>query len=782
MTAPRSRREPRRGRRRGRWLRAFGLGVALPGAVVLAGVFLSVYVDLTQTFESRRGSAPSRIWSDRLELEAGMTLDATALAARLDREGYARVPGDPGGPGEYSRSPTRIDAHLRRFSAGSLRLPPRRVRIEFAAGSIRSLEDGTRRPLRSAIVEPELLARVYGARHEERIVLPLSEIPPGFVHAVLAAEDARFFAHPGFDPLAIARAAWANLRSGQVVQGGSTITQQTVKNLYLGNERTFRRKLRELVMSVLLEIRYPKERILEVYLNEVYLGQRGPVAICGAGAGARHVFGKDLADLGPGEWAALAGMIRNPGGYDPGQHPGRTRARRDQVLDAMVEHGWLAKERAAEEKRSDLRRAGGTPSSGIALHAVDWVRSLVRTDARGGGLGVAGIDVLTTLDTTLQTAAEAALRRGLESLDRRVSRGRGGPRTLEGAVVALDPRTGEVLALVGGRDYRTSQFNRAVQARRQPGSCIKPFVVLAALEAAADGRPGGVTAATLVEDEPVEIVAGGSSWRPRNYDGSFRGPVPVRAALEESLNVPVVRISQAVGTAAVAEAAARCGLPADLRPLPSLALGAQEVTPLALAEAYATIAAGGVRRPLRVVREIAPGGGEIAPAASPRRAVRPDVAYVLTDLLRGVLDRGTAASARGLGFSREAAGKTGTTDDTRDAWFVGYTPDLVVLVWVGYDDGSRTGLTGASGALPIWVEVLRGAAHRLRAVGFAEPPGVVHAVVDPESGGLAGSGCPERREEVFVAGTEPGEACALHERGFLRWLRRLFRRDEDRVD
>lgn len=765
----------RRGRRsRGGWARAFLLGVALPTAVASSIGLLVLWVDLSLAFEGRLWDVPSRIWSDTLRVRSPGPLTPDVLEGRLRRSGYVEVSGPPAAPGEYARAGTRWDVSLRSFDSGGVRLPQRRVRFEFVPGGLSRLSDASGRRLDSIDLEPELLARVFGARQEERVLVGLRDVPEGFVHAVLAAEDARFYSHPGFDPLAILRASFANVKSGRIVQGGSTITQQTVKNLYLGQERTFRRKLREVAMSVLLDLRYPKDRILEAYLNEVYLGQRGPVAICGAEAAALHFFGKRLRDLGPAEWATLAGLIRNPGGYNPFRHPERARERRDQVLDAMVERGWLDSGAAERAKRGTIRLSERGPEASRAPYAVDWLRSeLARTiDVRR--LSREGIDVRTSLDPTLQEAAEAALKRGLDRL--------GSPRRgarLEGAVVALDPRDGSVLAMVGGRDYRESQFNRAVQAKRQPGSCFKTFVFLAGLEALVEGDARGITSATVLEDEPFEIPSGGKVWRPENYDREFLGPIPARLALEESRNVPTARLALAIGLDRVVEAAARCGIESDLSPLPSLALGAQEVTPLDLARAYATIASGGVRRPVRIVRNMSPasGTGDEGAAAS-TRAVAQGVAYVLTDMLRGVLDRGTAASARTLGFAGDAAGKTGTTDDERDAWFVGFTPDLLVLVWVGFDDGARTGFTGASGALPIWVDVMRAARYRISGAGFEVPGDVVRATVDPRSGGLAVGGCPESVEEVFVAGTEPTEPCPLHERRLMRWFRRLFGRGD----
>lgn len=760
-------------------MRTLLVGVGLPVLVLSAILTVVLYVEISRTFEGRVWTLPSRIYGDRLVLVPGSVLPASVLADRLERMGYGKVDAEPARPGQYRRRPSVMEIHLRAFESGGKPLPVRRARLRYAGNAIASIDDGRGRVIGRIEIEPELLSLVFGPRQEERRIVRLQDVPRGLIDAVLAAEDERFFSHPGFDPIGIARAAVANVRSGRIVQGGSTITQQTVKNLYLGQERTVWRKLREVAMAVILDLRYPKDRILETYLNEVYLGQRGSVAICGMETASQFYFGRSLGDLTTGEGALLAGLIRSPGGNNPFAHPERAIERRNQVLDALHEGGKLDDAAWTKAKSEPLRLASGGAGFARAPYAVELVRSQLAEAYSAQELAEEGLEIFTTLDTDLQHAAELALREGLERLERDLPsvRAQVRRRRLQGAVVVLDPRGGAVLALVGGRDYRESQFNRALQAERQPGSCFKPFVYLAGLERAQRGEHG-LTAATILDDSPFEMISGGKSWAPMNYDGEFRGPVPARQALEQSLNVPTVRAAQAVGLDAVVELAGRCGISRRLEPLPSLALGAQEVTPVELARAYATLANGGVRPSLTAVREVdAPGGrrlDRVAPRAE--RAVTPEATWVLTHMLEGVLTRGTAASSSALGFTGVAAGKTGTTDDTRDSWFVGYTPDLLALVWVGYDDNSRTGLTGAVGALPIWVEVLRAASHRRSARVFEPPAGVLPVEIDPETGGLAVSGCPARAQEWFIAGTEPAP-CTEHEGGLFRWFRKLFRKD-----
>ena len=758
------------------------MGIGIPLLVAGAILTLVIYTQLSLTFEGRLWTLPSRIYSAPLTIARGTPLDREALVARLARSGYARVESAPARPGEYRARGVRVEAYLRPFAEGDHPIAARKVVLDWSGRTVSALRGGDDRALRQVEIEPELLALVFGPRQEERQIVPLSDVPKDFINAVLAAEDARFFRHAGVDPVAIVRAALKNVSQGKIVQGASTITQQTVKNLYFGQERTWWRKIREAVMSVMLDFRYSKDRILEVYLNEVYLGQRGAVAICGVEAAAHHYFGRSVADLTLAESATLAGLIRNPGGYNPFGHADRARARRDLVLDAMVDAGFVKKDIADKAKKEPLRLASGAAGFAQARYVVDLVRAQIAEQYPPETLAKDGLRIFTTIDTTVQARAEEALVRGLEKLEKEVPaiKRQMSKRRLQGVVVVTDPRNGAVLALVGGRDYGDSQFNRATQARRQPGSCFKPFVYLAAFEAAQHGEPGGLTAASILDDSPLEMVSGGKVWRPENYDGEFRGPVSARYALEHSLNVPTVRAAESVGLQRVVLAARRCGFKEKFAPLPSLALGAQEVTPFDLAAAYGTFATLGFRAEPRIVARLTSRDGQELVRREPeiREAFRPEVAYLLDDVLRGVLTRGTAASASALGFSGDAAGKTGTTDDTRDAWFVGFTPELLALVWVGYDDNSKTSLTGARGALPIWVDLMGGIRHRWEGASFPEPSGIVPVEIDPETGQAAGDGCPERVPEIFIVGTEP-ELCEEHTGAFRRWWRRLFHRDAE---
>jgi penicillin-binding protein 1B len=772
-----ARKKPRRARVR--WL----LGLGVPLAVACAALVLVLTTQITLTFDGRVWTLPARVYSARLRVAPGMTIDRNALVERLTRCGYAKVDGLAARPGQFRARPSGLEIFVRAFPGGDVPIVARRVTIDFDGDAVSGISDDRHRPVAAVDLEPELLALVFGPRQEERQIVPLKDVPKDLIQAVLAAEDARFFHHAGIDPLAVLRAAFKNVSSGRVVQGGSTITQQTVKNLYLGQERTLWRKSREALMSVILDLEYSKERILEVYLNEVYLGQRGSVAICGMQAASQFYFGRNLADLSLGEAALLAGMIRNPGGTNPFAHADRAAARRNDVLDAMVEQGFCTSAAAGAAKKEPLKLASGGAGFAQAPYVVEFVRAQLAEMYSPQDLAGSGLKIFTTIDTLVQARAEDALRRGLDRLEREVPQVKRqmARRRLQGAVIVTDPRSGAILALVGGRDYQDSQFNRATQARRQPGSCFKPFVYLTAFAAAETGDDGALTPASMLDDSPLELQSGGKAWRPENYDGTFRGPVTARDALEHSLNVPTVRAALGVGLKRVIATARQCGLDESFEPLPSVALGAQEVTPLELARAYGAFATLGLRAEPRILQEVVSDDGKRLEKTATRieQVIPPQVAYLIDNVLSGVLTEGTAASAGALGFRGEAAGKTGTTDDTRDAWFVGFTPEILALVWVGYDDNAKTGLTGATGALPIWVDLMMHVRHRWEGSVFTEPPGLEHAEIDPESGGIAVGGCPQRREEVFLAGTEP-QTCPLHEGAFRRWWHNLFHPDKKR--
>ncbi len=581
-----------------------------------------------------------------------------------------------------------------------------------------------------------------GAQVELRIPVNQDELPKHLIQAVLAVEDQRFYEHHGLDVRRIGGALVANIRARDIAQGGSTLTQQLAKNLYLSASRTPLRKLREAAIAVVLEIRYDKTVILEAYLNEIYLGQDGGRAIHGVGAAARYYFGKEVKRITLGESALLAGMIHAPNRHAPTRHPRAARERRDLVLQLMAEQQRITRSSAERASRAGVSTRAWPARTVDARHFRDFVTATVSDRLPGRGMAV-----YTTLDATLQRAAERAVRSGLDRLR---------ALDVEAALLAIDPRTGEVLAMVGGRDYGASQFDRATAARRQPGSAFKPVVALAALERR-EGEDPAFTLASVVDDEPLRVATPAGTWQPTNYDRRFRGRVTVREAMEQSLNVPFARIGLAVGPERIVATARRLGITSPLAAVPSLALGSSEVTLMELVRAYGVLAAGGELATARTIL----GRGRYGEAvenpvgAEATRVIDPAVAYLVTSTLEGVVARGTGRALNAGGRFEGIAGKTGTSNNWRDAWFVAYTPSLVVGVWVGFDDGRSLRMTGASAALPIVARFLDEATTDEPWESFEVPDGITEGYV--AAGGWL-SECGSR--EIFLAGTEPsGDAC-----------------------
>jgi penicillin-binding protein 1B len=726
-----------------------GLGVA--GVVVLSAMALVAY----STVElARFGHAETQravfIHSAGQALEPGVSVRAIDLVGILARLGYTETKAVPTAPGQYRRAGGAWDIYLREEAA--------RVGLEVSGERIaRVTRDG--KEAQGAALEGEVLTGGADQPGEEYRPIKLAEASKVLIDAVIAIEDHRFFEHGALDLRSLARAVWVNARAGKVTEGGSTITQQLIKNRLLTPDRTMVRKLREAWLATLVEWRYSKSQILEAYLNEIYLGQRGSLAIRGVGAASRAYFAKEAHQLTPGEAALLAGMVRAPNTYSPVLNPERARQRRDVVLGRMHELNTLdaaAYERARKEPvRALARPRPGQPAPYFTDHARQEM------EERFGS----GTRIVTTIDLTLQRFAENAVAGGLDQLESRYAKlRRSDPRArLQAALIALDPTTGEIRAYVGGRDYQASQFDRVTLARRQPGSAFKPFVYLAAIRPRAGALP--FTAATMVEDAPITLTVNGKPWSPRNYEDRYEGRVSVRRALEQSLNGATVRIAQVVGAPAIAETAKAFGLVQKATAIPSLALGALEVTPIDLAAAYIPFAGGGLGpaaiRSVRAVYQADGSPSAVADDAAPSAVITPGEAYLMTSLLQGVIRSGTARTAQSLAASSEIAGKTGTTNEGRDAWFVGYSSRLVAAVWVGFDDGEPHGLSGAAAALPIWTQFMKQALDAYPAPPFAVPPGITTANIDTSNGRLAGESCPHTAREIFLIGTEP-ERCTEH--------------------
>lgn len=699
-------------------------------------------------------SFSTRVWSAPFAVRDGARAETQRLLERMDRLGYRRVDGAPA-KGEYRWTPPELTVYLRGYRAPtSGQAEGNYVLRRDDAGGWR-LQDGLGAAVSEMRLEPELAAQLSGARRERRDPLAWEQIPTSLRDAVVAAEDKRFWTHWGVDPRAILRAAWADAR-GRELQGASTITQQLTKNLFLSPRRTLARKVSEAALAVYLEMRLDKKRILTLYLNHIYLGQDGSSSVMGMRAASRYYFSKDPQDLTLAESATLAGIIRGPGFYSPFHDLAACRARRDWVLKRMREDGFVGEAalQAALARPVDAARgAAEEERRDNAYYVAEVVRELV---PRYGGdvLYRNGLSIYTAMDPVLQSLAQKTARGAKH----------------QSALVALDPLTGDVLALAGGRDFGASQFNRATQAARQPGSAFKPFVYAAALKI-------GLTPATLLNDKPKSYPGAGRDWSPNNYDRVYYGTATVRQALAHSLNAATLDLIGRVGVKRVIELARASGVTSPLREDMGLALGASEVGLLEITAAYEPFAAEGRRAAPRLVVAVADAEGGILEAPPPESAVvlDPAVAYLTTSLLESVVKEGTARALKALGFDAPAAGKTGTTNDGRDAWFIGYTSSLLTGVWTGADDNRALKLTGAKDALPLWKAFMQDALADRPAGEFVRPEGVVTARICVESGMLARSGCPRKLDELFISGTEPLRECALHRGGIIGWLDRLTR-------
>ncbi len=742
------------------WL-AFASGtLALVAAALLASVIWRVAsLELPSEARADASRGPSRIVSRPLSLRIGAALDSEALEDHLRGAGYRRVEHRAVAPGEYSVRGRRFAIGARPFLDAVGEEPGGRIRVELSGeGRVAALRGADGDSLTRVRIEGVGLGAFLPSCGRDRVPVRLDALPLHVAGAVLAIEDQRFFEHAGFDLRRIAGALVSNLRARRVVEGGSTLTQQLAKNLYLSRERTLWRKLQELPLALLLEWRLDKQEILEAYLNEVYLGLARSVAIHGVGAAARHYFGQSAAQLDLHVAALLAGLLGGPTLFAPRRDPVLARARRDEVLARMFEQGRIEQAAfdAAVSKPLGVREPWWPPAS--ARWVVDDVKREAEERFPDVPLERAGWRIETSLDLRLQRLAERVVALGVARVEERLQKLRREDLPLQAALVAMQPRTGAQLALVGGRDYGSSQFDRARAAWRQPGSLFKPVAALAALSPEA-GAPARFTLATLLNDEPFAMQTPEGPWQPANHDELFRGPVTLRAALEHSLNVPMVRLGQAVGARRIVRAARQLGIESPLHAVPSLVLGTSEVTLLEMTRAYAVLAAAGWRAEVRSLIGVRDAEGAIALVVPPSgvHTLDPAVAHVLTSALRGVVDRGTGGGVRRL-FRGHLAGKTGTTDDYRDAWFVGYTPDFVAGVWMGFDDGASLHQSSSRAAVPLFAEFARGALGESGGRGFTEPPGVETIRVVAAPGHPAGLRC-AGEPEVFLAGTGPDAQC-----------------------
>ncbi|MGH7831344.1 MAG: PBP1A family penicillin-binding protein [Candidatus Binatia bacterium] len=754
------------------------LSISTVGGIVGGGWYVRHLEGIvTAKFEGRKWKFPSKIYSDTYLLYPGMTVRWDDLREKLRRLGYREAQA-PRSKGEYRffKNEGVLEVYLHDFvyPVGPFKGFP--VRIALQGNTVAKMENRQdREEIFSLEFEPELVTGLYDRIWEERKLVSLPEVPPLLVRAVLSIEDERFYRHRGIDPVGILRAFLVNLRSVGIVQGGSTLTQQLMKNFFLDDARTLRRKLKEALMALIAERKYSKEEILENYLNEIYLGQKGAQGIFGVWEAAQLYFSKEPSELTVGEMALLTGLIRAPNRYSPYRSIDVATQRRNVVLAKMLEDKLITRGQYQRALREVIQPRELVKVYNDAPFYVDFLRRELAENYSNEVLTEEGLKVFTSLDLQLQRLAERSLAEGLHQLEEAYPhlRKRGEEDSLEGAMVVIRPQTGEVKAMVGGRDYQKSQFNRVFQAKRQPGSIFKPFVYLAALMHGSEERGKRFTPTSMVEDSPFTWSYEGQEWQPDNYKSEYFGTVTLRTALEKSLNSATARVAKETGIKNVREIAQRLGIESPLPVLPSVALGAVEVSPLEVASAFSTLANTGVRTQALSVKQVTDQRGRVVEKRDIRvkKVLSPEMAFMMNYLLKGVLDRGTARGARAQGFDRPAAGKTGTTNDTKDAWFVGYTPDLLVVVWVGFDNQSKLGLSGSQAALPIWTEFMKKATAGTPVTDFVAPPGIKMVDIDPLSGQQATANCPQVIREAFLEGDEPSGYCPLHPAPFTELLR-----------
>ncbi len=740
--------------------------VALAGPlVVLFSVLGYYYVTFSRMIDARMHGemqrVDPRVFARPFEVYRGQSFTPAQLVDRLNELGYAnRARAEQSGEFTVGRDAVVIVPREGDHKG-------RTVRVVFGARSAKTKEPtavdhleivGQKIRPERVILDTSLITALITTAREKRRDVPLPLIPQHMVQAVMAIEDRRFYDHVGVDPIGIASAFWDYLTGRRAyLRGGSTLTQQLIKNTFLTQERSPIRKLQDQFMALILERKLTKDQILELYLNDVWLGQRGSYAVHGVAEASRLFFGKHISNVSLSEAALIAGTIQSPPRLSPFDHPDRAKERRNVVLQAMADAGFIsadAADRASHEPVQIVARA----LESEAPYFVDYISQELQDKYSAVA---STVDVYTTLDLHLQRLAHDVIRDGLTRVDELLAKRK--RQKAQAALIAIDPRNGEVLAMVGGRSYNQSQYNRAVSARRQPGSVFKPFVYLAAFEHAVSEGRTDVTPATVILDEPTTFMFNDQPWDPANYEKEYDGPITLRRALAMSRNIATIKVAETTGYGEVAGLWRKVGTGTSPRPYPAIALGVFEATPYEIASAYTLFPNGGTMKPLRNILRLVSGGQDVqVQSIAPKTIARKDTTFLVTNMMRSVLNEGTGAGARAAGFTPDAAGKSGTTNDLRDAWFVGFTPELLTVVWVGLDDNQPLGLSGSQAALPIWTSFMIRALAGRESPPFQTPEGITFVDIDRDTGLLAGPACPRVFSEGFIQGTEPRELCHLH--------------------
>ncbi|HCP56326.1 MULTISPECIES: penicillin-binding protein 1B [Pseudomonas] len=752
--SPRTRSKRRKTRGSRPWL-GWAVKLGLVGLVVFAG--FAVYLDavVQEKFSGKRWTVPAKVYARPLELFVGEKLSKNDFLKELDALGYRRE-NSVSGPGAVSVNGNSINLYSRGFQFYESAEPSQKVNVRFSGDYVAGLSQVGGGKLSVARLEPLLIGGLYPAHQEDRVLVKLDQVPPTLIQTLVAVEDRDFFEHHGVSPKSIARAVWVNASSGALRQGGSTLTQQLVKNFYLTNERSLTRKATEAMMALLLELHYDKNEILEAYFNEVFLGQDGNRAIHGFGLASQYFFSQPIAELKLDQMALLVGMVKGPTYYNPRRHPERATVRRNLILDMLAEQGVVSVEEATAAKARPL----GVTSKGSMANSsfpafLDLVKRQLREDYKEADLTEEGLRIFTSFDPIMQIKAEESLTGTLKRLS-----GRKGVDQVEAGMVVTNPETGEVQALIGSRQPGYAGFNRALDAVRPIGSLVKPAVYLTALE-----RPSEYTLTTMMEDKAFSVKGqDGQVWSPQNYDRKSHGRIYLYQGLVNSYNLSTAKLGLQVGVPNVLKTLQRLGMQREWPAYPSMLLGAGSLSPMEVADMYSTLANGGFNTPLRGIRSVLTAEGEPLKRYPYKIQQRfdPGAIYLLQNAMQRVMREGTGRSVYNqLPRSLNLAGKTGTSNDSRDSWFAGFGQDLLAVVWLGRDDNGPTPLTGATGALQVWTSFMAKADPL--PLDMPQPDNVVQAWVDPKTGQGSDSSCPGAVQMPYIRGSEPvaGSACGI---------------------
>ncbi|HKD80406.1 MAG TPA: PBP1A family penicillin-binding protein [Candidatus Angelobacter sp.] len=782
-----------RGSLKSPFLRA-GLAAFLIICIVLFGVFSYYYIKYQKIVDKRFNNPifanTAKIYAQPREVRIGQKADPKEIANYLRHAGYTEA-------GEQGKS--KLGTY--RILKDAVEVKPGEESYYNAEGAVVRIKDGlvdriaslgdNGDSLTAYELEPQLVTGLFdGQQRAKRRLVKYDDIPKVMVDAVTSIEDRRFFHHSGVNYWRLMQAAWVDLRQGGNRQGGSTITMQVARGFFLSPEKKLKRKLTEILISIELEQRFSKKQIFELYANQVDMGQRGSFTITGFGEAAQAYFGKDLKDITLPEAALLAGLVQRPSYLSPYRHPERALDRRNLVLEAMVETGAITRDQADAAKATPLKLAPQNVEASDAPYFVDLIREQLVGKYSEDDLNSDGFRIYTTLDPTLQTVAAQAVDVGLREVDAavkklrtkqvKVGKNKYETKVMPGpipqvALVALDPHTGEVLALVGGRNYGFSQLNHAV-AKRPTGSIFKPFVYAAAVNNAVTNEQPVFTPASLVDDSPTAFINGDDVYTPRNFKEEYHGQVTAQYALAHSLNNATVKVAEMVGYDKVANLARIAGI-SSVRPTPAMALGSYDATPLEMASAYTVFSNNGQRITPIMLRSVRDANGDIIDnyQAQKTQVLDPRVAYVVTDMLQGVINNGTAAGQGGVRWRKFTAPAAGKTGSSHDGWFAGFTSNLLCIVWVGYDDYSDVHLTGAAIALPIWTEFMKRATELPNysdVKPFTPPQGVVELTLDKATNQIATPSCPDDYTTAFIDGTQPTQTCEQTAHG--NFVQRIF--------